>query len=383
MKSAFPLLDTAPTCPPRAERGARPLRIALAAPPWFAVPPPAYGGIESMLADLADALVERGNEVYLVSPGPNGTRATAVTTYSAPPSEHIGDPLTEIAHAALSAQLLADLDVDVIHDHSLAGPLTAVGARPRVLTAHGPCTGQWDQYYRVLAENNHLVAISWAQRRTAPDTPWAGTVHNGIRVNDFPFQESKDDYVLFLGRFSPDKGPDLAIESARRAGRRIILAGKLRSAHEHEYFDQIIKPLLGTDAQFIGEADSTTKKELLAAAHCLLFPIRWAEPFGMVMIEAMACGTPVVALRQGSVPEVVAHGATGLVCDTPAQLPDAVDAAGHLSAAACRQHARMRFDASVMAAEYERVYEQALGLTQADPEPAPPAHAHAPIRTEP
>lgn len=336
----------------------RPLRIAMVAPPWFELPPVGYGGIESVVADLVDALVARGHEVTLVGAGCNGTRAQRfVQVFPEPPSQRLGEAMPEVLHAAAAARAVEGLDVDLVHDHCCAGPLLARGRRtPTVVTAHGPVTGEVGDYYRYLGDSIELVAISDAQRRLNPDLNWVGRVHNAIDVGTFPYREDKDDYVLFLGRFNPDKGAHLAIDAARRAGRRIVLAGKLNEAAEKAYFEAEIRPRLGRDAEYVGEADATTKRELFSGARCLVFPIQWEEPFGMVMIEAMACGTPVVATRRGSVPEVVADGETGYVVDDLEDLPARIVAAEELSPAACRRHVRDRFDLPVLAEGYERVY---------------------------
>jgi glycosyltransferase involved in cell wall biosynthesis len=338
---------------PRARR----FRLAITLPPWYDVPPRAYGGIESLIADLTDALIERGHDVVLVGAGTNGTHARFLRTYEEPPSQRLGQALPEVLQAAWAGRYLDDLDVDVVHDNTLAGPLTARGrAAPTVLTAHGPCEGEMVDYYRLLCPDVHMVAISRAQRRLARDLNWVGTVHNAIRVASFPFSRRKDDYVLFIGRFSAEKSPHLAIDAARRSGRPIVLAGKLQEPEEREYFDAEVRPRLGSDTEFLGEVDTAGKQELYAAAHCLVFPIQWEEPFGLVMIEAMACGTPVVALRRGSVPEIVVPDVTGFVCDAPAELPAAINEAGRLDAADCRRHVARHFDVAVMAAGYERVY---------------------------
>jgi glycosyltransferase involved in cell wall biosynthesis len=341
---------------------ARNLKIAVAMPPWFDVPPDGYGGIESLVADLIDALIDRGHEVVMLGAGTNGTRAEFRRTYETAPSERIGQALPEIVHAAWTNRHLDGMDVDIVHDHSFAGPLAARGRKvPTVVTAHGPCEGEIGSYYRAIAPDVSLVAISDSQRRLAPDLPWAGTVHNAVKAADFTFQEKKEDYVLFIGRMNPEKGAHLAIEAAREAGRRILLAGKLSEPHEQDYFDTEVKPLLGADVEFLGEADAAAKQELYGAAHCLVFPICWEEPFGLVMIEAMACGTPVVALRRGSVPEVVLDGATGYVRDDPADLPAVINEAGTIDPAACRRRVEEMFDVAVMTAGYERAYAEARG----------------------
>jgi glycosyltransferase involved in cell wall biosynthesis len=334
-----------------------PLRLVMPLPPWFDVPPPAYGGIESLVADLADALVARGHSVILVGAGVNGTRARFLRTYQVAPSHRVGEVMPEILHAAVVNRYLEELEVDVVHDHSLAGPLTA-GARPTptVVTTHGPCNGEMAAFYRHLDAGVSFVAISDSQRRLAPDLNWAGRVYNAVRVATYPFQAQKEDYVLFIGRFIAHKGAHLAIDAARAAGRRIVLAGKLREPCEQAYFDTEIRPRLGRDTEFVGEADARCKRALYAGAHCLVFPVQWEEPFGLVMIEAMACGTPVVAIGRGSVPEIVRDGVTGFVCDHTRRLAPAIDAAGELSARACRRHVARHFDVPAMAAGYEEVY---------------------------
>jgi glycosyltransferase involved in cell wall biosynthesis len=331
--------------------------LAMVAPPWFDIPPRAYGGIEAVVADLTEVLVARGHTVTLIAAGRNGTPARFLRTYEEPPSERLGQPLPEVVHAAAVARLLLDLEVDVVHDHTLAGPLTASArATPTVATVHGPSNGDLADYYRHLGTAVSLVAISEAQRTQAPDLNWGATVHNGIDVASFPYQDKKEDWVLFLGRFDPVKGPDLAIDAALAAGRRIVLAGKVNEPAEQAFFDQVIRPRLGPDVTYVGEADAGLKRELYAKAACLMFPIRWSEPFGMVMIEAMACGTPVVALRCGSVPEVVVDGTTGIVCSAPEELPAAIGRAADLRPAACRAHVTRHFDLTTMAEGYEKVY---------------------------
>jgi glycosyltransferase involved in cell wall biosynthesis len=343
-------------------RSLRPLRIAMIAPPWFTVPPQGYGGVENMCADLVDGLVDRGHEVTLIGAGKAGTRAGRfLTTYAEPPSGRLGEPLPEVVHTAVVARVLAGLDVDLVHDHTLAGPLLARGRGvPTVVTMHGPVAGEPGEYYRQLGDTVSLVAISAAQRRAAPDLAWRGTVHNAIDVTSFPYGADKEEMVLFLGRLHPDKGVHLAIDAARAVGLPIVVAGKCSEPVEREYFRTSIEPRLGPDVTIFGTADAATKRTLLARAAALVFPIQWDEPFGMVMIEAMACGTPVVAMRRGAVPEVVVDGITGIVCDDPAELPAAITAARRLSAAECRAHVETCFDAATMVRGYESVYRDVL-----------------------
>jgi glycosyltransferase involved in cell wall biosynthesis len=338
------------------------LRIAFAMPPWLDVPPPAYGGIESLASSLIETLIARGHTVFMVGVGTNGTPAQFRRTFEVPQWDRLGQALPEVTHAALANRHINELDIDVVHDHSLAGPLTACGRRvPTVVTAHGPCAGDMASYYHAVSDYANMVAISDSQRKLAPEVSWVSTVHNAVNASDYPFRNEKDDFVLFISRISPDKGAHLAIDAARKAGRRIVLAGKTNEPVEQAYFEAEIRPRLGGDAEFIGQADLATKKELYASAHCLVFPIRWDEPFGLVMIEAMACGTPVVALNRGSVPEVVLDGVTGFVRTEPVDLPTAINRADEIDPFACRRHVEERFGMTAMAAGYEQAYAQVCG----------------------
>ncbi len=343
----------------------KPMNIAVIAPPWFTVPPHGYGGVENVCADLVHGLTERGHAVTLIGAGASGTPARFVATYDVPPSARLGEPLPEVLHAAAAARVLDDLNVDIVHDHTLAGPLLARGRDiPTVVTMHGPIAGEAGEYYRQLGNTIDLVAISAAQHRAAPDLPWVGTVHNAVDVTTFPFRTAKEDKVLFLGRLHPDKAVHLAIDAARGAGLPIVVAGKCSEPAELAYFRTHIEPRLGPDVTIFGQADANAKRELLASSAALLFPIVWDEPFGMVMIEAMACGTPVVALNRGSVPEVVLDGVTGMICDLPDQLPDAIHAARRLDPAACREHVRTQFDVVTMSQGYEAIYRDSIAAHQ-------------------
>jgi glycosyltransferase involved in cell wall biosynthesis len=177
-----------------------------------------------------------------------------------------------------------------------------------------------------------------------------------VPVSEYPYRADKDDFVLFLGRICPDKGVHLALDAARAAGRDIVVAGKCREPAEHEYFEAEVRPRLGPRTEYLGELDAETKKDLLSRARCLLFPIQWEEPFGIVMVEAMACGTPVVALDRGAVGEVVEHGVTGFVLRHEEELPNAIEEAGSLDPRASRERAATRFDVSEMVRGYEDLY---------------------------
>ncbi|WP_019819696.1 glycosyltransferase family 4 protein [Saccharomonospora saliphila] len=337
------------------------LEIAMVAPPWFELPPTAYGGIEAMCSDLIEQLSLRGLEITLVGVGRNGTPADFVPTCDQSNEARLGQVLPEVTHASALTEIIDKLDPDLVHDHSLAGPLLARGRPlPTVVTAHGPVNGEMGRYYRGLGDSVGLVAVADAQRRLAPDLNWVGTVHNAVRVERFPFRAGKEDFALFLGRSCPEKGIPQAIAAARQAGIPLKIAAKCREPDEKAYFDREIAPLLGPDVEWLGEADRERKVDLLAAARCLLFPVCWEEPFGIVMVEAMACGTPVLGFRRGSIPEVITHGRTGYVCDGVADMAQAIHEVGRLSPHDCRVEAELRFDVEMMADRYARIYQSVL-----------------------
>jgi glycosyltransferase involved in cell wall biosynthesis len=243
---------------------------------------------------------------------------------------------------------------------------------------HGPVDADRRRFYQAVGADVGLVAISDRQRQLAPELNWLAVVHNALRVRAWPFRRRKQDYVLFLGRFHPEKGAHLAVAAAHAAGLPLVLAGKCADPAEREYFARQVVPRLGPRDRVFGPADAVAKRRLLANARCLLFPVQWEEPFGMVMIEAMACGTPVVALRAGSVPEVVMPGVTGLICDTPDQLPDALHQVTTLDPAACRAHVASRFGADRLGRRYSAVYRRAVTAGPGVPAPVPPAGEPAP-----
>lgn len=338
-----------------------PLHVVLVAPPWFRLPPDGYGGIESVVAELADRLVLRGHRVTVIGHAGESLRATVVRTYLDPQGDRLGNQDVEVAHAASTRRLLAALRPDIIHDHTLAGPLLAPSRpAPTVATVHGPVNPDIAMYFEALRDCVQLVAISHAQRRADPRLPWLATVHNAVSVDAYPFRSTKDDYVLFLGRCSPDKGVHLAVEAARAAGRRLLLAMKCSEPTELEYFEAKVRPLLGPDTDYVGEVQGARKLALLAGARALICPVRWEEPFGMVAIEAMACGTPVVGLARGALPETVDDGVTGLLVHEPEDLPAAIEAAERLDPHACRVHVETRFSGAAMAAAYEDAYVDVL-----------------------
>ena len=351
-----------------AARGQDRFRIAMVVPPYFDVPPAAYGGVEAVVADLVDALIDRGHEVTLLGAGEPGTKARFVPVWDRIQADRLGEVFPEVMHALKTRRALerivAHEGIDLVHDHTFAGPLNAPFYRelglPTVVTVHGPVGGEEYMYYSELGREVSLVAISDRQRALAPGLNWAGRVHNALRVEDWPLQSHKSDYALFLGRFTEDKAPHLALRAAHAAGMPLVLAGKCKEPAEKTYFDRAVRPLLTERDHVFGMADSVAKKKLLAQAQCLLFPVQWEEPFGMLMIEAMVCGTPVVALRGGAVSEVIVDGVTGRICDDPAELPAAMAEVRDYDPAACRAHVIRNFGADTLGRGYEQVYRRVL-----------------------
>lgn len=347
----------------------RPIRIVLVAPPYFDVPPSGYGGVEAVVADLADTLVARGHHVTLLGAGKPGTAADFVPLWDRTLPDRLGQPYPEVMHAlkvrSAVTRIAATDGVDIVHDHTFAGPINAPAYHalrvPTVVTVHGPIDDDLYPYYRELSGDVGLVAISDRQKELAPDLNWVGRVHNALRIDEWPFETEKHDYALFLGRYAPYKGAHLAVRAAHEAGIPLVLAGKCSEPAEKEYFEECVRPLLTDSDHVFGEADAVSKRKLLSRARCLLFPIGWEEPFGIVMIEAMACGTPVVALRGGAVPEVIVDGVTGVVCEDAAELPAAIDRAQALDPHACRQHVAANFDVAQFGSAYEQIYRGVLG----------------------
>jgi glycosyltransferase involved in cell wall biosynthesis len=353
----------------------------MVAPPWYELPPQGYGGLEVIVAALVDGLVDRGHEVTLFGAGTRtGTQARFVSTCEQPEHPRLGELMPSVLHTARVNRLLAEGDFDIVHDHTTDGPMTAPMRRaPTIVTVHGPVDGEFGDYFEALGGGSRLVAISRAQRLLRPELPWVATVHNALPEDamgvvrgspDGPGGQSgsaasgaahdPERPVLWLARFTPDKGPDLAIEACRAAGLPLVLAGKCNEKGERRYLADVIRPKLRDDVELVVNGERAHTRQLLRDARCLIMPIRWYEPFGMVMIEAMAVGTPVVGLRRGAIPELVQHGVTGWLCDDPAELPGLLRRVGELDPEDCVQHVRTNFGAALMARRYERVYLEAL-----------------------
>jgi len=355
-----------------------PLRVAVLAPPWIPVPPPGYGGIEAVVALLCEALLERGHQVTLfAAPGSQSAARVYPLLEDAHPNE-IGSSLYESDHVAGAweqVDLAAErgLPFDVLHDHSGFTALAMADrvAVPVVHTVHGPFDSDTAPFYRRHGHKALLVALSRTQAESAPaGVRIAGVVPNPIIVDRWPLHTEKHDYVLWAGRMDPVKGAHRAIEAARRAGRTLVLAGPVQTGQERYFREQVEPHIDGRRVRYVGEVAGVAKQELYANAAALLMPVRWREPFGMVMVEALACGTPVIAFPEGAAAEIVIDGQNGMLVADEAEMARAISEVGSIDPLRCRASAAERYDISVTVTGYERVYRQAIASARAHETPA-------------
>jgi glycosyltransferase involved in cell wall biosynthesis len=339
------------------------MRIAVLSPVWFPVPPTRYGGIEWIVSLLAEGLVRAGHEVTLFASGDSSTQGRLAAVYEEAPSAHIGETQVELRHA-LACFERAD-EFDIVNDHT--GPLGAcLGATvetPVVHTVHGPLGGDPGALYESLARvapSVGFISLSLNQRKPLPHLNWVANCPNALELDIYPVSPHKGDYLLFLGRLSADKGCHRAIEVAKEAGIPLLIAGKMQDHAEKEYFEEYVRPNLGWGIEYLGEVDHAKKVDLLQNARVTLFPIEWEEPFGLVMIESMACGTPVIATRWGAVPEVIEDGRSGIVVDDYREMAGMLDRAGALDPLECRRYVEERFSSERMVRDYEEAYTAAL-----------------------
>ena len=336
------------------------MKIAQVAPLWECVPPPAYGGIELVVSLLTDELVRRGHEVTLFASGDSTTDARLESVH--PRALRLDSSVKEYGiyeMLQLSQVYERASEFDVIHSHMgcAALPYTKLVKTPTLHTLHGIFTPDNRKMF-AHAKAQPYVSISDSQRDLELDLNCISTVYNGIDVDRHRFYPKPSDppYLAFLGRMSPEKGPHHAIAIAKATGLPLKMAGKV-DVVDVEYFETEIKPHIdGTLIQFQGEANHAQKNELMGNAIATLFPITWREPFGLVMVESLAAGTPVIAMRMGSTPEVIQHGKVGFLCDSIEECIAGVQQAQYLDRAACRQHVRTHFSVQSMTDGYEAAY---------------------------
>ncbi|MCL4182372.1 MAG: glycosyltransferase family 4 protein [Burkholderiaceae bacterium] len=336
------------------------MKIAQVAPLYESVPPKYYGGTERVVSYLTEELVHQGHEVTLFASGDSMTQARLVAPCrrALRLDKHCVDQIAH--HLVMLEQLFEHAgEFDVVHFHVdyLHFPLTRRQPLVHVTTLHGRLDiPDLVPLYRVFGDMP-VVSISNAQRRPLPWANWRGTVYHGLPGDLYRFCGARGNYLAFLGRISPEKRVDRAIAIARATGVPLRIAAKVDRVDE-EYFDTVVEPLLRDPlVEFVGEIGEGEKEDFLGNAQVLLFPIDWPEPFGLVMIEAMACGTPVIAYRNGSVPEVMEEGRTGFVVEDLSDAIDAVRDVHRLSRARCREVFEERFTAERMARDYVRLYE--------------------------
>ncbi|MFN2608788.1 MAG: glycosyltransferase family 4 protein [Acidimicrobiales bacterium] len=337
------------------------MRIGIVAPPWAPIPPDLYGGIEGAVDNLARGLQRAGHDVLLFTTGDSTCPVPRQWLLAQAEGTRMGFSVPEVRHVMAAYDAVAGSDL--VHDHTIVGPLYAerYPDLPVVTTIHGPLNEELADYYGRLAGRMPLIGISHAQLRAAPEIPVARVIHHGVDPDSFTVGQGGD-YCLFLGRMNPDKGPQRAILAARAAGIPILLAGKLREPWEQLFFEREVAPLLGgQDAEYLGEVTQEEKVKLLGGARATLFPIRWNEPFGLVMLESMACGTPVLAYPEGAAPEVVEDGRTGFLCDGEEAMAEAIHKAGTIDRSACRAAVEGYFSLDRMVADHIALFEELAG----------------------
>jgi len=335
------------------------LKIAMLAPVWIRIPPESYGGIEIVVSLLADGLVDRGHDVTLFASGDSVTKAKLVSVYDKPQKDKIGWVLPDIFHAASAFDYCRREDFDIIHEHmGFSGvALGLQSATPVLSTLHGEFNDSTRPFYERFKDAVYYNAISEYQRQCLPGLRYVKTVYNTIDFSSYPVKTKKGGYLLALSRLSPSKGAHLAIQAAKKLNRRLIIAGKVDRGEDTAYFEKMIEPYVD-DRQicFLGEVSEERKRELMAGADCFVFPIQWDEPFGLVMLEAMAGGTPVVAFNRGAAAEVIAPGLSGYIAGSFDEMVRMIDEAASLDPLACRQWAESRFPVDKMVDGYLENY---------------------------
>jgi glycosyltransferase involved in cell wall biosynthesis len=333
------------------------MRIALIASPFISVPPRMYGGTELFVAHLAEGLKQRGAEVVVYANGDSTVDVEVKSLYSESEWPLPGDIFGNLKDVNHTAWAIADAarDCDILHLNNAPGlAISRVIDLPFVYTVHHPHEEALSDFYRYYPEVEYVTISDF--QRSLERMPKRRTIHHGIKVGDYSFQEQKQHYLSFIGRLAPVKGPHLAIAVAKQTGIPLKIAGEVQPMFKN-YFETEVKPHIdGKFIEYIGEADLRAKNELLANSMAMLFPIQWNEPFGLVMVEAMACGTPVVALRGGSVAEVVRDGVSGYICESIEEMAEHVCNLS-IAPSAIREYVDENFSVDVMVGKYMSLYE--------------------------
>ncbi|HEX6818415.1 MAG TPA: glycosyltransferase family 4 protein [Ktedonobacterales bacterium] len=334
------------------------MRIAQLAPLQVAVPPKNYGGTERVIANLVEALVQLGHDVTLFASGDSQTSAELVPYV---PEAFNFDPTIDATayHLAMLADVYRQGDrFDVIHSHLdyLTLPFAGWTSTPTVVTMHGRLDLPHQQTVFPAYRDVNYISISKNQQSFLPELNWVGTVYHSVDVDDFPFKDTPGDYLAFIGRISPEKGPEHAIAIAKAAGIPLKIAAKVDSI-DRKYYEEKVEPLLDDPLiDFLGTVDEEGKRELMVNSRALILPLEWDEPFGMVFIEALACGTPILTRPRGSVPELLRNGITGYARWSDDELVDAAKRVDRISREGCRAYAKRHFDIHRLALEYVNIY---------------------------
>jgi glycosyltransferase involved in cell wall biosynthesis len=346
------------------------MRIAQIAPIAERLPPAMYGGIERVIHTLTEGLVRKGHDVTLFATGDSSTSAKLSATCSRSlRTEQAGNiygldnvkVLEHITHAYSTYR-----SFDIIHDHTAMNnivslPLSTIIDTPVVITLHGPIDERYKEMFNVFTKPR-LISISHAQVKGFTSDSYLGNVYNGLEMRSYPFSADNDGYLLFVGRMSAQKGVHHAIEVAHTMHLPLIIAAKLdpNSRYDPKYFAETIRPMLSESIRWVGEVDETQRNLLMSRALCLVHPATWPEPFGLTLIEAMACGCPVVAFARGAIPEIIVHGRTGFVVDDVSAMAEAVANIHAISRYYCRTYALENFNAEKMVGAYESLYTSAI-----------------------
>lgn len=345
------------------------MRIAIIAPAWIPVPPEGYGGIERVLKLLVDELVERGHDITLFASGLSRTLARQVGYFKEAPTGYIGVTLYDAYHAGQAFRDIVHGGYEVIHDHSgFLGPAFAhLVPLPVVHTLHGPFIPETIMFYSAFRDDCCYVAISRSQMYSCSRLNYVGVVPNAVDIEQHRYLGEKEDYLVYISRICEDKGTENAVRLARDKGWRLLLGGKIDPGRDRDYFESRVRPYVdGKRIVFLGEVLQEEKARIVSRARAFIFPIQWDEPFGLVMAESLACGTPVLALRRGAVPEVVEHGRTGFLANTMEELSHYLDRVDELEPEVCRKEAERKFSPRTMAESYLGIYAKAIELYGAE-----------------
>lgn len=338
------------------------MRIAQIAPIIERVPPTKYGGTERVVSLLTDELVARGHDVTLFATADSLTKARLVSITPRALREAGVSNYTDLLLCNGAQAYKRQFDFDIIHDHNgvLGAAFAQCVSTPTVVTLHGALSKSKEAIFRNL-QKAHLVSISNSQRNGAPDLRYAATIYNGLNMDHFPISRTHEEYLLFVGRISEEKGVHIAIEAAQKSGRPLIIAAKLDpSPKDQVYFKTYIEPNLSGQIRWIGEVTEDERNLLMSKAYCSLHPVTWPEPFGLTLIEAMACGCPVIAFGMGSIPEIILDKKSGFVVSSLDCMLDAISMIPILNREFCRSYALSQFNHVRMVDGYEKLYSKII-----------------------